>query len=88
MESVLPWDAAGALRNLAPYPDEWLRHPVDDPWWHRADLGAKYARTRAADGGSSRDGHSRSNASGRRIDSRSVNEAATGYVNSGWPSGN
>ena len=48
MENVLPLDAMGALRGLAPYYYEWLRHPVDDPWWHWADLGGKYARTHAA----------------------------------------
>ena len=48
MESVLPLSAMKELQGIAPYYYEWLRHPVNDPWWRWADLNGKYGRTHAA----------------------------------------
>jgi len=48
MEGVLPLSAMDGLQGIAPYYYEWLRHPVDDPWWGWADLRGKYGRTQAA----------------------------------------
>jgi putative CocE/NonD family hydrolase len=48
MQGVLPLDRMNALRDVAPYYYEWLRHPPDDPWWGWADLSGKYGRTSAA----------------------------------------
>jgi uncharacterized protein len=48
MEGTLPLSGMSALQDIAPYYYEWLRHPVDDPWWNWADLRGKYGRTQAA----------------------------------------
>ena len=48
MESVLPLVSMDALREVAPFYYEWLRHPLEDPWWAWADLRTKYGRTQAA----------------------------------------
>jgi predicted acyl esterase len=48
MESVLPLERMDALREVAPFYYEWLRHPLEDPWWDWADLRSKYDRTQAA----------------------------------------
>ena len=48
MQSALPLSGMNALRDTAPYYYEWLRHPVDDPWWSWADLPGKYGHTGAA----------------------------------------
>jgi len=48
MLSVLPLDHMDRLREVAPFYDEWLRHPPDDPWWNWLDLRPKYGRTQAA----------------------------------------
>lgn len=48
MESVLPLNALESLQGNAPYYYEWLRHPLDDPWWGWSDLRGKYGRTQAA----------------------------------------
>jgi putative CocE/NonD family hydrolase len=48
MQGVLPLASMSALRDVAPYYYEWLRHPQDDPWWGWADLPGKYGRTSAA----------------------------------------
>ncbi len=48
MQRVVPLDHMAALRGIAPYYYEWLRHPPGDPWWDWADLTGKYDRTQAA----------------------------------------
>jgi len=48
MQSVLPLDDMDALRDVAPFYYEWLRHPPEDPWWDWADLHPKYGKTQAA----------------------------------------
>jgi putative CocE/NonD family hydrolase len=48
MESVVPLDALAALKGIAPYYYDWMRHPPDDAWWDWADLRGKYRRTQAA----------------------------------------
>ncbi len=48
MESVLPLERMDALREVAPFYYEWLRHPLEDPWWAWADLRPRYGRTQAA----------------------------------------
>ena len=48
MESVLPLEHMDALREVTPFYYEWLRHPLEDPWWDWADLRSKYGRTQAA----------------------------------------
>jgi putative CocE/NonD family hydrolase len=48
MEGVLPLERMDALREVAPFYYEWLRHPLEDPWWAWADLRDKYGRTQAA----------------------------------------
>jgi putative CocE/NonD family hydrolase len=48
MLGTLPLDQLVELREIAPYYDEWLHHPPDDPFWNFAELRNKYGRTRAA----------------------------------------
>jgi uncharacterized protein len=48
MQGVLPLGSMSALRDVAPYYYEWLRHPQDDPWWGWVELQGKYGRTNAA----------------------------------------
>ena len=48
MLRTLPLNALADLRNVAPYYDDWLRHPPEDPFWDFAELRDKYQRTRAA----------------------------------------
>jgi uncharacterized protein len=48
MVGLLPLDHMDRLREVAPFYDEWLRHPPDDPWWAWLDLRARYRRTQAA----------------------------------------
>jgi uncharacterized protein len=48
MLSTLPLNAVEALRPVAPYYFEWLKHPPNDPWWNWCELRNKYARTQAA----------------------------------------
>jgi predicted acyl esterase len=37
-----------AFRRIAPWHEEWRRHPAYDPWWSWADLSDKYGRVSAA----------------------------------------
>lgn len=48
MLSTLPLLNVEALREVAPYYYDWLKHPAEDPWWDWAELRAKYGRTQAA----------------------------------------
>ena len=48
MRATLPLDAFGALRDVAPYYDDWLRHPPEDPFWDFAELRGRHGRTSAA----------------------------------------
>jgi len=47
-ESTLPLQSLDALREVAPYYNEWLSHPPDDAWWNWAELRDKYDRVNAA----------------------------------------
>jgi putative CocE/NonD family hydrolase len=44
----LPLSKLTELQGIAPYYYEWLRHPMDDPWWDWCELRNKYARVHAA----------------------------------------
>ncbi len=44
----LPLASLTELREIAPYYYEWLRHPVDDPWWEWSELRDKYDSVHAA----------------------------------------
>ena len=44
----LPLASLAELQGIAPYYYEWLRHPVDDPWWDWCELRNKYQRVHAA----------------------------------------
>ena len=48
MLSTLPLLNVEALREVAPYYYDWLRHPPEDPWWNWSELRDKYGRTKAA----------------------------------------
>ena len=51
MLDALPLDGAvelDELRRIAPYYNDWLHHPPEDPFWNFAELRNKYGRTRAA----------------------------------------
>ena len=48
MLDTLPLDRIEALRDIAPYYNDWVHHPPEDPFWNFAELRNKYARTRAA----------------------------------------
>jgi putative CocE/NonD family hydrolase len=48
MLGTLPLDRVEELRQIAPYYNDWLHHPPDDPFWNFAELRNKYGRTRAA----------------------------------------
>jgi uncharacterized protein len=48
MERTLPLNRLQDLQGIAPYYYEWLRHPVDDPWWDWCELRNKYDRVHAA----------------------------------------
>ncbi|HEX7500350.1 MAG TPA: CocE/NonD family hydrolase [Polyangia bacterium] len=48
MLGVLPLTRMDRLRDVAPFYDEWLRHPPDDRWWAWLDLRGRYDRTQAA----------------------------------------
>ena len=51
MLGALPLDGAvevEELRTIAPYYNDWLHHPPEDPFWNFAELKNKYGRTRAA----------------------------------------
>jgi uncharacterized protein len=45
---ALPLKSLDVLAEVAPYYNEWLSHPPDDPWWNWAELRDKYARVDAA----------------------------------------
>jgi hypothetical protein len=44
----LPIVEVPELAAIAPWFQEWYRHPPDDPWWDWADLTTKYGRVSAA----------------------------------------
>jgi putative CocE/NonD family hydrolase len=44
----LPLASLAELQEIAPYYYEWLRHPVDDPWWEWSELRDKYDHVNAA----------------------------------------
>jgi uncharacterized protein len=44
----LPLANLAELQDIAPYYYEWLRHPVDDPWWEWSELRDKYDYVHAA----------------------------------------
>jgi hypothetical protein len=44
----LPLAGLAELQEIAPYYYEWLRHPVDDPWWDWCELRDKYDHVHAA----------------------------------------
>jgi putative CocE/NonD family hydrolase len=48
MLGTLPLDQVEELRGIAPYYNDWLHHPPEDPFWSFAELRGKYSRTRAA----------------------------------------
>jgi putative CocE/NonD family hydrolase len=48
MLSRLPLLEVEQLKEVAPYYFDWLRHPVEDPWWDWSELRNKYRRTSAA----------------------------------------
>jgi len=48
MYRELPLSSLRELQGVAPYYYEWLRHPVDDPWWDWCELRNKYGRVQAA----------------------------------------
>jgi len=48
MLGTLPLLEVEALRQVAPYYYDWLRHPAEDSWWNWAELRGKYGRTEAA----------------------------------------
>lgn len=48
MLGTLPLDRIEALRDLAPYYNDWVHHPPEDAFWRFAELRNKYGRTRAA----------------------------------------
>jgi putative CocE/NonD family hydrolase len=48
MLGTLPLLEMQQLRQVAPYYYEWLRHPVEDPWWDWSELRNKYGRAHAA----------------------------------------
>jgi putative CocE/NonD family hydrolase len=48
MQRTLPLRELAELKQVAPYYDDWLRHPPDDPWWAWCELRGKYDRTQAA----------------------------------------
>ena len=48
MLSTLPLLDVEALRQVAPYYYDWLRHPAEDRWWDWAEMRNKYGRTEAA----------------------------------------
>ena len=48
MQGELPLGELEELRAIAPYYYDWLRHPLDDPWWDWCDLRNKYGRVHAA----------------------------------------
>ena len=48
MLGALPLDGVEDLRTIAPYYNDWLHHPPEDPFWNFAELKNKYGRTRAA----------------------------------------
>jgi putative CocE/NonD family hydrolase len=48
MLGTLPLDRVEALREIAPYYNDWVHHPPEDPFWNFAELRNKYGRTRAA----------------------------------------
>ena len=48
MMARLPLRDVEALKQVAPYYYDWLRHPAEDPWWDWSELRNKYGRNHAA----------------------------------------
>jgi hypothetical protein len=48
LQSHLPLSELAALRDVAPYYYEWMRHPPEDPWWDWCELRNHYGRVDAA----------------------------------------
>jgi putative CocE/NonD family hydrolase len=48
MLSETPLDQLKELQGIAPYYYDWLKHPMDDPWWDWAELRNKYHQAHAA----------------------------------------
>ncbi|HWZ82136.1 MAG TPA: CocE/NonD family hydrolase [Terriglobales bacterium] len=48
MLGTLPLFDVEELKQVAPYYYDWLRHPMEDPWWDWAELRNKYDRNHAA----------------------------------------
>jgi putative CocE/NonD family hydrolase len=48
MLGTLPLLDVEELKQVAPYYYDWLRHPMEDPWWDWAELRNKYDRNHAA----------------------------------------
>jgi putative CocE/NonD family hydrolase len=48
MLGTLPLDRLEELRDVAPYYNDWIHHPPEDPFWNFAELRHKYGRTHAA----------------------------------------
>ena len=46
--SYLPLQDLPALKDVAPYYYEWMKHPAADPWWDWANLEGKFGRVQAA----------------------------------------
>lgn len=48
MLGTLPLQEVVALKQVAPFYYDWLRHPAEDPWWNWSELRGRYGRTSAA----------------------------------------
>ena len=48
MQRTLPLEDLSELKDIAPYYYDWLKHPVDDPWWDWSDLRNRYENVHAA----------------------------------------
>ena len=48
MQSFLPLASLPDLEAVAPFYNEWLRHPPEDRWWDWAELPGRYDRVHAA----------------------------------------
>ena len=48
MLGTVPLQDVEALKKVAPYYFNWMRHPAEDPWWDWSELRNKYSRNPAA----------------------------------------
>ncbi len=48
LQDTLPLVALDAMQDVAPYYQDWLRHPPEDAFWDFAELRGRYDRTNAA----------------------------------------